>query len=219
MNQVIDAFFKPQAPFNPSTVSTPPPIHPGRPLGEPFTLAPEKHRGPLADTVPLPLPADPMAKLTGTLQSKSTQYVPVSVPKSVPDKKATKLLWDLEAAVKQIPSKTPSATPEHQLNIFSVDPYTCIAEPGEDDWLIINQMMKMLFGWGEQEMAAVIPNLLNCGTYGLDSFIHFMTFFALERGLQGALFETKVEAILKGIEDQCAEYAFGGSCQTVLTCT
>ena len=104
--------------------------------------------------------------------------------------------------VKQIPSEMPSATPEHQLNIFSVDPHTCIAEPGEDDWLIINQMMKSLFGWGEQEMAAVVPKLLNHSAYGLDGFLCFMTFFAQERGLQGALFETKVEVILKGIEDR-----------------
>ena len=51
-------------------------------------------------------------------------------------------------------------------------------------------------------MAAVVPKLLNHGTYGLDGFLRFMTFFDRERGLQGALFETKVEAILKGIEDR-----------------
>ena len=157
-------------------------------------LAPENHRGSLANTVPLPLPVHLMAKSSETHLSKSMQYVP--------DKKATRLLQDLEAAVKQIPSETPSATPEHQLNIFSVDPHTCIAEPGEDNWLIINQMMKSLFGWGEQEMAAVVPKLLNHGAYGLDGFLCFMTFFNRERGLQGALFETKVEVILKGIEDR-----------------
>ena len=50
-------------------------------------------------------------------------------------------------------------------------------------------------------MAAVVPKLLNCGPYGLDGFICFMTFFVQERGLQGPQFETKVKVILKGIED------------------
>ncbi|KAF8269918.1 hypothetical protein EI94DRAFT_1699123 [Lactarius quietus] len=104
-------------------VSTPPPIHPGGV----FMLTPEYHRGPLTD----PAPVHPMAESSGT--QLPTQHVP--------DKKAVSLLWELEASVKQIPSDTPSATPEHQLNIFAVDPRTCVAEPGEDDWLILNQMM------------------------------------------------------------------------------
>jgi hypothetical protein len=48
-------------------------------------------------------------------------------------------------------------------------------------------------------MAVVVPQLLNRGTYGLDGFICFMRFFVEEGGLQGALFETKVEVILKEI--------------------
>jgi hypothetical protein len=108
----------------------------------------------------------------------------------------------VKAAVKCIPSDTPSATPEHRLSTFSVDPCTCVAEPGEDDWLILNQMMKSSFGWGEQEMASNIPHLLNRGPHRLDGFIDFMTFFVGERGLQGALFETKVKAILKEMQMQ-----------------
>jgi hypothetical protein len=111
------------------------------------------------------------------------------------------LLQDLEAAVKQIPSDTLSATPEHRLRVFAVDPRTCVAEPGEDDWVILNQMMKSAFGWGETEMIAVIPQLLNRGKYGLDGFISFMMFFVCKRGPEGALFETKVEALLKELKN------------------
>jgi hypothetical protein len=111
------------------------------------------------------------------------------------------LLWDLEAAVNQIPSDTPSATPEHCLSVFTVNPRTCVAKPGEDNWFILNQMMKSAFGWGKTEMAMVVPQLLNHGEHGLDRFIHFMMFFVSERGLQGALFETKVEALLKELKD------------------
>jgi hypothetical protein len=112
------------------------------------------------------------------------------------------ILRNLEAAVNRIPNDTPSATPEHPLSIFAIDPRTCVAEPEEDDWAILNPMMKYAFGWGEIEMAAAIPQLLNRGKHGLDGFIRFMTFFVHERGLEGALFETKVEALLKEIGNQ-----------------
>ncbi|KAH8980740.1 hypothetical protein EDB86DRAFT_2835187 [Lactarius hatsudake] len=116
--------------------------------------------------------------------------------------KAVSLLRDLEEAIKRIPSDTPSATPEHPLSAFAIDPHTCFAEPGEDDWMIINQMMKSSFGWGEREMKATVPHLLNQGPYGLDGFIHFLRFFVQERGLQGALFETKIDAVVKEIKDR-----------------
>ena len=109
------------------------------------------------------------------------------------------LLQDLTAVVSQIPSDTPSLTLEHCLSIFAVDPHTCITKPGEDDWVILNQMMKLAFGWGKIEMAAAIPQLLNQGEHGLDGFICFMMFFVHKRGLEGALFETKVEALIKEI--------------------
>ena len=118
------------------------------------------------------------------------------------DKRAVSLLQDLEAAAQRIPGDIPSATPEHRLSVFAVDPRTCVAKPGEDDWLILNQMMKSSFGWGAEEMAAVVPQLLNRGVHGLDGFVRFMRFFVYERGLQAALFETKVEAILKEINDR-----------------
>ncbi|KAN0131278.1 hypothetical protein V8E53_010982 [Lactarius tabidus] len=120
----------------------------------------------------------------------------------VQDERVVKLLQDLEAAVERVPGDTPIVTAEHRLSTFAIDPHTCITEPGEDDWLILNGMMKSSFRWGAEEMAAVVPCLLNRGAHGLDGFVQFMTFFIYERGLQGALFETKVEVILKEIEDQ-----------------
>ncbi|KAH9010206.1 hypothetical protein EDB83DRAFT_2322517 [Lactarius deliciosus] len=193
-NQVLDSFFKPWVPLNPSTVSAPPPICPG----ESFTLTPKRHMeplGPESAQEPAPFPAPvyespqeliSMPRGQGKAQGKATQ-LPMQ---HALDKKAVSLLRGLEAAVKQIPSDKPSATPEHRLSIFAVDPRTCITEPGEDDW------------WGEEEMAVIVLQLLNQGPHGLDGFICFMSFFIQERGLQGALFETKVEVILKEIEDQ-----------------
>ncbi|KAH9036309.1 hypothetical protein EDB85DRAFT_2209149 [Lactarius pseudohatsudake] len=190
-NQVLESFFKPRAPLNPSTISAPPPIC----LGESFIQTPERHIEPSAYDSPQGLTKQasmPQGQLAGTQLPKQHAL----------DKKAVSLLWDLEAAVKQIPCDVPSATPEHRLGIFAVDPCTCVAEPGEDDWFVLNQMMKLSFGWGEGEIAVIVPQLLNRGPHGLDGFISFMMFFVQERGLQGALFETKVEAVLKEIEDR-----------------
>lgn len=74
-------------------------------------------------------------------------------------------------ASNQISNETLRATQAHRLAIFTVDPHTCITEPGEDDWLVLNGMLKTTFGWGESEMAAAIPNMLNQRDQGLDRFI------------------------------------------------
>jgi hypothetical protein len=226
-NQVLDAFFKPLAPLNPSTVSAPPSIRPGEGR-EAFTVAPEYE--PLAHAerachvtesssesllesskhILTQAPAQSQGQLTigQPLAGPDEHHFPADNPtQSVKAcRRGVSLLQDLAAAVNRIPSGTPTATPEHRLSVFAVDPHSCVAEPGEDseddDWAIVNQMMNSGFGWGETEMAAVIPQLLNRGNYGLDGFIRFMTFFVRERGLQGALFETKVEALLKELENR-----------------
>lgn len=194
-HQVLDAFFQPQAPLNPSTVSMPPPIRPEKCPGDKFALAPDHMEPPsvvgLSKGLSMQATTHQGQSVTGQL---SAQHIL--------DKKAVSLLQGLEAAVEQIPSNMPNATPEHRLSIFAADPHTCVAEPGEDDWMILNQMMKLSFGWGELEMASNVPHLLNRGPYGLDGFISFMAFFVQERGLQGALFKTKVDAILKETETQ-----------------
>ena len=102
-----------------------------------------------------------MAESSGELtvtQGMLTDDLPTQ---HVLNEEAVCLLQELEAVVKQIPSDVPTGTPKHQLNIFAVDPHTCVAKPGKDDWLILNQMMKLSFGWGEMEMAVVIPKMLN----------------------------------------------------------
>ncbi|KAH9170461.1 hypothetical protein EDB89DRAFT_1814620, partial [Lactarius sanguifluus] len=96
-NQVIESFFKPRAPLNPSTVSAPPPIWPSA-YDSPQELTKQASM--------------PKGQSAATQLSKQHTL----------DKKAVSLLQDLEAAVKQIPCDVPSATPEHQLSIFAVDP-------------------------------------------------------------------------------------------------
>ena len=65
--QNLNAFFKPWAPLNPSTVSAPPPIHPGKP----FTLAPEHHIEPLTYPEPTWASTSPMAKSSKVLTTQT----------------------------------------------------------------------------------------------------------------------------------------------------
>jgi hypothetical protein len=116
--------------------------------------------------------------------------------------KATQLLRELDAAIGRIPNDLPRATQAHRLSVFAVDARSCVAEDGEDDWLIVNGMLKSAFGWGETEMAAAIPEMLNRGQMGLDGFVEFLRFFVVERALEGALFETKVDALLKELNNR-----------------
>lgn len=206
-NQSLDVFFKPRVPLNPSTVSTPPPIHPAV-VGAKGSVS-EPCANPIALAEPLRLSAQQgMPTTTDQTRDRARDQVSTHGPqqgnpkaKAPPPKaacpKAIQLLQDLEVAMEQVPSETPSATQAHRLSIFAVDPCTCVAEPGEDDWPILNGMLKGAFGWGEIEMAAAIPEMLNRGEWGLDGFVRFLRFFVFERGLKGALFETKAEALVK----------------------
>jgi hypothetical protein len=182
LNQSLDVFFKLRAPLNPPTVFAPPPIHAAEvrakePISEPYT-------NPNAVAMPSHL-----------LTLKETAKIRTKICL-----KAVQLLQDLEVAAKQLPNKIPHATHVNPLSIFVMDPRTCVAEPGDDDWLILNRMFKTAFGWGKIEMATAILEMLNQGLMGLDGFIQFMKFFVVERGLEGALFETKIEALVKELD-------------------
>ena len=43
--------------------------------------------------------------------------------------------------------------------------------------------------------------MLKRGEYGLDGFIKFMMYFIVNRGLQGVMFEMKVEALIRELDD------------------
>ena len=215
-NQLLDAFFKPRSSLNPSTVSAPPPIRQSEASIVDLTVSPTLHSlDALAQAKPtcqvIELPKESKAEasqgqmtMSQSLAQLGAHQIPAEnqVQSIKGCQRGVSLLRDLEVAVNRIPNDILSATPEHRLSVFAVDPCTCVAEPGEDDWFILNPMMKSAFGWGETEMVAAIPQLLNRGEYGLDGFIRFMTFFVSERGLQGALFETKVKALLKELDNR-----------------
>ena len=168
LDQVLDAFFKPGVPLNPPTVSAPPPIHPGE-ASTPG--APKCYTIDCADALANAEPTHRVMvspKESEVSLSEGGVHCESQALRTKACQRAVSLLLDLEAALNQIPDDMPRANPEHCLSVFAADPRTCVTEPGEDDWIILNQMMKSAFGWGKVEMVEVIPQLLNCGQYGLD---------------------------------------------------
>jgi hypothetical protein len=125
-----------------------------------------------------------------------------------PCPKGIELLNKLEAMATRIPNSVPLATPIHRLSAFSADPHSWVTslEQGpddfEDDWMILNSMLKTIFGWGKTEMQENAKQMLNCGKYGLDSFIQFFKYFVLQQGLEGAMIEPKIDGLLGEIDLQ-----------------
>ena len=72
----------------------------------------------------------------------------------------------------------------------------------EDDWMVLNSMLKTVFGWGESDTQENVKGMLNRSKHGLDGFIQFFKYFVLQRGLEGALIEPKIEGLLHEIEKQ-----------------
>jgi hypothetical protein len=124
-----------------------------------------------------------------------------------PCRKGIELLSKLEAAMTRIPNDIPLATPTHRLSIFSADPHSCVASLEQDpdfegDWMLLNSMLKTAFGWGDSEMRENAKEMVNRGELGLDGFIHFFKYFVLQRGLEGALIEPKIDRLLGEIVNQ-----------------
>ena len=72
----------------------------------------------------------------------------------------------------------------------------------EDDWVMLNSMLKTAFGWGESEMQENVKEMGNRGEHGLDGFIRFFKYFVFQRGLEGALIEPKFDGLLHEINNQ-----------------
>ena len=172
--------------MNPSTVSAPLPIH--APEVTSAASLTEDH-------------AEPQS-----LPSTTLHAAPNTTPEGLEGDNAcpmaVKLLRELQAGVERIPADKPKAILSHRLSAFGVDPSSCIGQ-GDDDWEdILNPMMKGAFGWGEDAMCKAVKEMLQRGQWGLDGFIRFLRFFVMTRGLKGAMFESKIKALLEELEIQ-----------------
>jgi hypothetical protein len=229
-DQDLHTFFKPRVPLNPPTVTAPPRIHadlnPGDKadeISDEMSHETEHASEALCETTnPCDLacddPGTAMEMGTKILTTEGTEMrketgapLPslLKVGKS-PCPRGIELLSRLEAATTQIPADIPLATPAHRLSGFSADPRTCVSslvsspeeDELEDDWVFLNAMLKDSFGWGESEMRDNAKLMLNRGEHGLDGFIRFFKYFVLERGLEGVMIETKVDALLHELDNR-----------------
>ena len=78
-----------------------------------------------------------------------------------PCPKGVELLNKLKAALMQIPDNVPLATPAHRLSTFLANPHSWVThleqdpeDDFEDDWMVVNLMLKTVFGWGESNAQA-----------------------------------------------------------------
>ena len=62
--------------------------------------------------------------------------------------------------------------------------------------------MKSAFGWGEDAMGKAVKEMLQHGQCGLDGFIWFLQFFIMTHGLNGMMFESKINVLLEELETQ-----------------
>ncbi|KAH9167194.1 hypothetical protein EDB89DRAFT_2126133, partial [Lactarius sanguifluus] len=195
-NHDLRTFFKPRVPLVPPTVVAPPLIHTDETSFSGLSDNLEVDLEVLETHARVPLATPPSTSGAGNTQGKT------------PCQKGIDLLNKLEAALTRIPDSVPLATSEHQLSIFSANPHSCVAslEQGpevdlEDDWMVLNSMLKTAFGWGESEMRENTKEMLNRGAHGLDGLIQFLKYFVLQRGLEGAMIETKVNGLLCEIDN------------------
>jgi hypothetical protein len=172
--------------MNPTTVSAPLPIHaPEVPSVASLT---EDH-------------AEPQSLPSTTLHA-APNMTPEGLEGDNVCPMAVKLLCELQAGVERISADKPKAIPSHRLSAFSVDLSSCIGQ-GDDNWEdILNPMIKGAFGWGEDAMCKVVKEMLQHGQWGLDGFIRFLQFFVMTCGLKGAMFESKIKALLEELEVQ-----------------
>ncbi|KAH9027883.1 hypothetical protein EDB85DRAFT_1892780 [Lactarius pseudohatsudake] len=216
-NHDLRTFFKPCVPLVPPTVVAPLPIHTDEAsfsrLSDNLEVLETHARMPRRKY-------DQVHTGKETLEEEEDINVEMEVPLGAPPptsagktqgktpcRKGIELLNKLEAALMRIPNSVPLATSEHRLSTFSADPRSCVASPeqgsevdSKDDWMVLNSMMKTVFGWGESEMQKNTKEMLNCSAHGLDGFIQFFKYFVLQRGLEGMMIETKVNGLLCEIE-------------------
>lgn len=209
----LRAFFKPRVPLNPPTVVAPPPINTDETSFSGLSKSLEIELGTLETHKRVKKTHEETPEETSS-EMQVEMGAPLPKPLHIeagkaPCPKGVELLNKLEAAVTRIPDNIPLATPAHRLSAFSVDPHAWVAslvqDPEEDfegDWMILNSMLKTAFGWGESEMRANAKEMLNRGKHGLDGFIQFFKYFVLQRGLEGAMIEPKIDGLLGEIDNQ-----------------
>jgi hypothetical protein len=174
-NKSLHTFFGPRITLNPPTVTPPTPIH--APLIQPSVTKRDKNP-PLESSV-------------------------ITCHQNIGSADAVQALQMLHDSIECIPTDYPLADRNHRLASFAGDPQTYV-DPELDDWAdILSPMFKRSFGWGVDENRENAKEMLQRGEYGLDGFLKFLRYFVNYRGLAVGLFESKVEVLVKELNEKC----------------
>ena len=110
------------------------------------------------------------------------------------------LLTRLQDLILRLPGSVPEATENDHLAVFGQDPrhFDDPEADGEGLWEeVINRVLKDALSWGmEREMSTIIRRGRN-GMGGLHAFVEY---FVRQRGVDPALFEGKLERLMKEME-------------------
>jgi hypothetical protein len=136
---------------------------------------------------------------SSTNRLKSTT-VTQSATQREPCPLAVTLLSKLRVGVERIPGEVPPADGDHPLAVFAGDP-TAYSNDECDDWEeVLNPLLKRALGWGIDD--GEMKGMAREGKNGIEGFLTFIDFFVMNRGLVGALIETKCMTLLKAIDNE-----------------
>ncbi|KAJ7648621.1 hypothetical protein DFH06DRAFT_997187 [Mycena polygramma] len=119
-----------------------------------------------------------------------------SISSTVPTLPLLGLMRQLRDAIRCLPPCIPDADGTGPLAVFSGDPSTYVGKEVEAEslWEELGPLFHKAFGYGTG--AAERKGMIQPGPLGLGGFMRFMDHFVVERGLEGAMVELKLEQLL-----------------------
>ncbi|KAJ7183908.1 hypothetical protein C8R46DRAFT_1309168 [Mycena filopes] len=109
------------------------------------------------------------------------------------------LLHQLRDKTRRLPLSTPEADETSPLAVFSNNPASYVGEAVEADrlWEELAPVFHKAFDYGRGPEERV--SMIQMGPHGLGGFLRFMEYF-VERGLEGAMAELKLEQLLEAMD-------------------
>ncbi|PPR03132.1 hypothetical protein CVT24_008485 [Panaeolus cyanescens] len=136
-------------------------------------------------------------KSMGSIMSYLTQKAPLKGTRTRSNFAIIQRIQELEA---QLPISIPNGTISDQMAVFGHSPQLIDVPdmPSNELWEgVLNSVMKTGLGWG-------VPDdwrqVIRRGQYGIDGLVAFVEYFCTVRGVDIALFEGKLDGLIKGME-------------------
>ncbi|KAF7328292.1 hypothetical protein MSAN_02488500 [Mycena sanguinolenta] len=134
--------------------------------------------------------------------AKITPQSPVAplLSTSVPSSHIIRLLNQFRGNVVLLPSTVPTADDTNPLSAFSSEPATYVdakTKRGEL-WEALAPVFHGVFDYGGTQDARIA--LVQRGPLGLHGLLRFLEYFIVERGLEGAMIELKIEQMIEAVQ-------------------